>query len=121
MTHAELIASIPTKGVECLWIGSKKPVQAMYAEDGTVFLRVGSRNAVWVFQREISPMPEKRRRPMTDREMFGLFAQEAEVRSKFTKEKYSNWRILWDGSDIEYRLPGSTEWTKCEVEVVENG
>ena len=119
MTHEELIASIPTKGVECLWSGSKKPVQAMYAEDGTVLLRVGFRNAIWVFEDEISP--EKRTRPMTDREMFGLFAQGAEVRHTHQNNaEVVGWhRGHADTAVFQYRLPGSTEWLHCTVEVME--
>jgi hypothetical protein len=118
MTHAELIASIPTKGVECLW--KNLPVTARSYTNGWVLVEREASDTYWVLEKEVSPLPERPYRPMTDREMFGLFAKGAEVQSVEMGAILKMWRVGDHATRSDsYRLPGSTEWKKCEVEVVE--
>jgi len=114
MTHEELIASIPTNGVECLYLSKK--YTAVYKRNKAVVL-IGEGESSWVDDKDIYPLPE--RRPMTDREMFGLFAKGAEVRGISYKETYRSWKVGDLGDTEEYRLSNSTEWLPCTVEVME--
>ena len=114
MTHAELIASIPTKGVECKLESLR--LTAVFYKDGMVLTLDNQDNAFWQYPHKLSPLPERVTRPMTDREMFGLFAQGAEVHNNEGTICYG-WSVFANVDNHEYRLPGSTEWSKCEVEV----
>ena len=117
MTHAELIASIPTKVVECMRHG-KKEIAVYRSPGGEIYVIDAIGKQDWCYAGSISPLPERVVRPMTDREMFGLFAQGAEVRDNETWS-CNGWCNYKTVEGHEYRLPGSTEWLKCEAEVVE--
>jgi len=117
MTYEELILSIPTNGVICLW--NNQRVLARSMRGPLVLIESDFNKVLWVGQSDISPLPESKFRPMTDREIFGLLAQDAIV-VDCTGTKYKGWDIGKSATAFDqYINPNSTEWLPCTVEMME--